>query len=148
MSADNNDNAGISSTEQPDYLNEEIYNKQRHGCLTAWLVLSIVLNSLLAIVYLFAGDIINKNLSHGISTPMLIALALLGAANVVFAVLLLQWKKLGFWGFIGTSILALIINLNIGLAVGQSLFGLVGIAILYGVLQIKNNDVSGWSNLQ
>ena len=148
MSADNNDNAGISSTEQPDYLNEEMESKQRHGCLTAWLVLSIVLNSLLAIVYLFAGDIINKNLPHGISTPMLISLALLGTANVVFAVLLLQWKKLGFWGFIGTSILALIINLNIGLAVGQSLFGLVGIAILYGVLQIKNNDVSGWDNLQ
>ena len=146
--ADTNGNVGISSTEQPDYLNEEMESKQRHGCLTAWLVLSIVLNSLGAMVYLFAGDMITKNLPKSISYPMSISLALLGIANVIFSVLLLQWKKLGFWGFTVTSILTFIVNINIGLGVGQSLFGLVGIAILYGVLQIKKGNATAWDNLQ
>ena len=122
--------------------------KQRHGCLTAWLVLMIILNSLTAIVYLFAGDMIAKNLPGGISTPMLILLAILGIANVCFSVLLFQWKKWGFLGFIITSIGALIINLSIGLGIGQSLFGLVGLAILYGILQIKKDNVTAWENLE
>jgi hypothetical protein len=29
----------------------------------------------------------------------------------------------------------------------QSLFGLAGIAILYGILQMKKDDSSGWENL-
>lgn len=47
-----------------------------------------------------------------------------------------------------TSILTLIINLSIGLGIAQSLVGLVGVAILYGVLQIKNGNVTAWDNLQ
>jgi len=101
-----------------------------------------------AMVYLFAGDMITKNLPKSISYPMSISLALLGIANVIFSVLLLQWKKLGFWGFTVTSILTFIVNINIGLGVGQSLFGLVGIAILYGVLQIKKGNATAWDNLQ
>ena len=46
-----------------------------------------------------------------------------------------------------TSIAALVVNLSIGLGIVQSLFGLVGIAVLYGVLQIKKDNVSAWTNL-
>jgi hypothetical protein len=121
--------------------------KQRHGCVTAWLILMIIVNSATAILYLFASEIITKNLPVDISTPMIISLGIIGIANVIFAVLLFQWKKLGFWGFTMTSIGALVINLTIGLGIGQSLFGLVGIAILYGILQIKQDNVTGWENL-
>lgn len=78
---------------------------------------------------------------------MIVLLGIIGIANVVFSVLLLQWKN-GFWGFIVTSIAALIINLYLGLGIGQSVFGMVGIAILYFVLQIKKNDVTAWDNLE
>ena len=122
--------------------------KQRHGCVTAWLIFMIIANSLTAIIYLFARDMVTQNFPSGISNPMLILLAILGIFNVIFSVLLLKWKKVGFWGFIITSIGALIINLNIGLGIGQSLFGLVGLAVLYGVLQIKKDDVTAWSNLE
>lgn len=122
--------------------------KQRHGCVTAWLIFIIVANSIVALLYLLGGNMIAQNIPGGISTPFLIILGLLGVGNVFFAVLLLQWKKLGFWGFLGTSIVALFINLSIGMSVGQSLFGLVGIAILYGVLQIKQGDTSVWENLE
>lgn len=123
-------------------------SKQRHGCVTAWLVLMIIANSLTAIIYLFASEMITDNLPGNVSTPMIILLGIIGIANIVFSVMLFQWKKLGFWGFIITSIGALIINLSIGLGIGQSLFGLVGIAILYGVLQIKKDSITAWENLE
>jgi len=132
-----------------DTINEnQNVTKQRHGCVTAWLVLMIIANSLTAITYLFASEMITKNLSIDVSNSMIILLGILGIANVVFSIMLFQWKKLGFWGFIITSLGALIINLSIGLGIVQSLFGLVGIAILYGVLQIKKDNIPAWENLE
>lgn len=121
--------------------------KQRHGCVTAWLVFIIVVNSLTALLYLFASDLITKNLPGDVSEAMIMLLGAIGIANVVFAFLLLRWKKIGFWGFILTSIAAFAINVSIGFGVGQSLLGLVGVAILYGILQIKQNNETTWENL-
>ncbi|MCK9640060.1 MAG: hypothetical protein M0R39_09145 [Prolixibacteraceae bacterium] len=122
--------------------------KQRHGCVTAWLILMIVANSLSAGLYLFAREMVTKSLPGEVSTPMIILLGILAIGNIVFSVMLFQWKKLGFWGFVVTTAGALIINLTIGLGVGQSLFGLAGIAILYGVFQIKQGNFTAWENLE
>ena len=121
--------------------------KERHGCVTAWLVVMIVINSITAIIYLFANDFITDSLP-GNSTIMIILLGLFGIANIVFAVMLLQWKKLGFWGFVLSSAAVLIINLSIGVGIGQSVMGLVGIFILYGILQIKKGNTTAWENLE
>ena len=123
-------------------------NKQRHGCVTAWLIFMIVINSLTAIVYLFAGDMISKNLPDGISTTMLILLAIVCICNVVFSIFLFQWKKWAFWGFAVTSVVTFIINLSIGTGIGQSVLGLIGIAVLYGVLNIKKDNIAAWDNLE
>ena len=122
--------------------------KQRHGCVTAWLILMIVANSAVALVYLFASEFITKNLPGEVSNLMIIILAVIGVANVIFAILLFQWKKIGFWGTIVTSIATFGININIGLGIGQSLFGLIGLGILFAVLQIKEKEVSAWQNLE
>lgn len=78
--------------------------KQRHGCVTAWLILMIIANSLAALSYLFTGDFIAIRFPGGISNSMLILLALLGIGNVIFSILLYKWKKIGFWGFLITGI--------------------------------------------
>ncbi|MFT4661649.1 MAG: hypothetical protein ACI8XB_001929 [Patiriisocius sp.] len=122
-------------------------SKQRHGCVTACLILMIVANSLAAISYLFAGDLVSQNFPGGISSSLLILLAIMGIGNVIFSVLLYNWKKIGFWGFLLTSLVALVINLSLGLGIAQSIFGLAGIAILYGVLQIKQENATAWDNL-
>ncbi|WP_417197223.1 hypothetical protein [Bizionia sp.] len=72
--------------------------KQRHGCVTAWLILMIVVNAITALSYLIAGDSVSESFPGSVSNFTLIILALLGIANVIFAVLLFQWNKLGFWG--------------------------------------------------
>lgn len=123
-------------------------SKQRHGCVTAWLILMIIANSISAIAYLFMGDALSEALPEPIPTPMMYALAIIGIANLIFAIMLLQWKKWAFWAFVGSGLITLGINLSIGIGIGQSLLGLVGVGILYAILQIKKDEKTAWENLE
>lgn len=122
--------------------------KQRHGCVTAWLILMIIANSLTAVSYLFMGDILSQNLPEPIPQPMIVILAVASIVNLALAIMLFKWKKWAFWGFIGTSLIAFVINFSLGLGIGTLLSGLLGIAILYGILQIKKDGVTAWENLE
>jgi len=106
----------------------------------------IIANSLTALIYVIAGEKIKSNLPNapGWTVP---TLAVACIANIVFAVALFRWKKWGFFGFVGTSILALVINLRVGMHIGQILLGLLGVVILYGVLQI-GQEKKGWTQLE
>jgi hypothetical protein len=117
----------------------------RHGCLTAWLVLMIIANSATAVVYILGSDTVSQALPDmpGWVFPVLIVFSLF---NLVCAVALFQWKKWGFWGFCITSIVALVVNLSSGLGIGSSLTGLIGLAVLFGVLQIGDEN-KGWPQL-
>lgn len=127
---------------------EYIGEKRRHGCVTAWLLLMILANSLLSLVYLFAGDTVVQDLPVAVPLAKIYSLGILGVVNVVSATMLFTWKKIGFFGFIVSGIAGIMVNISIGLGVFQSVFGLIGIAVLYGILQIKQNGVSAWDNLE
>ncbi|HET6992043.1 MAG TPA: hypothetical protein VFJ43_11995, partial [Bacteroidia bacterium] len=119
-----------------------------HGCVTAWLILLIIVNSGVALLYLFGSEIIARNLPEEIPTSMLYLLGFASVLNVVCAILLFQWKRWGFYGFIITGLAGVIINISIGLSPGSSLGGLLGIAALFGILQIKQDGVSAWDNME
>src|SRR6188472_601380 len=91
--------------------------KERHGCVTAWLIFMIVANSIVVIMYLFTTGMIQNNVTAAIPSWAVIALGLIGIANIIFAGALLKWKKWGFWGFALTSIIAAAINLQVGTGV-------------------------------
>lgn len=118
--------------------------KQRHGCLTAWLTIMIILNSIISLVYLASAAGAYSALR--LPTFALLLLSLVGIANVACAIALFKWRKAGFYGFIGTSAVAFVVNLSIGLGIVPSLLGLGGAGMLYGVLQI-GNEQSGWRQL-
>lgn len=111
-------------------------------------MLLIVLNSITGLVYLLAGNFLAKNMPVEIPKSIMLLLSILGIVNVVCAAMLLKWKRWGFWGFVTTSVVALIINISIGMGVGKSILGLAGLGILYAILQIKENNVSAWKNLE
>jgi hypothetical protein len=121
--------------------------KQRHGCLTAWLVLVIIANALVALLYVAGGGVVAASLpsSRGWLVPVLAVLAL---ANVAFAIALFLWKRWGFYGFVASSLVGLVVNIAAGINPAQAVFGLVGVAILYGVLQIGNAGNKGWPQLE
>lgn len=120
--------------------------KQRHGCLTAWLVLVIIANALVALLYVAGGGVVAASLpsARGWLVPVLAVLAL---ANVAFAIALFLWRRWGFYGFVASSLVGLVVNLAAGINPAQAVFGLVGVAILYGVLQIGSAN-KGWPQLE
>lgn len=120
-------------------------HKKRHGCLTAVLVLMIVVNSATAVMYLFGSSVIKQNLP-GMPSWAFVVMGIFAIFNLVCAIALFKWKKWGFWGFIVSSIVALFVNLSVGLGIGQSLGGIIGIAVLYGVLHIGKEN-KGWPQL-
>lgn len=133
-----------------DDLDQSITPRERHGCVTSWLIFMIIVNSLVALTYLFLWDSLQENIPDEMGIPDVNStlLGVLGILNLIFAILLLNWKKIGFWGYAVTSIAALGINISAGLGIGQSLSGLLGIVILYGILQISKNNRSAWDGLE
>ncbi len=126
---------------EPTVLQE----KERHGCLTAYLVLAIIANSATALLYLFGAAAIKRSTPNipDWAFPVLIVLVLF---NLACAIALLRWKKWGFWGLIVSAVVTLGINLTIGLGLSSAIVGLLGVVILYGVLQI-GKDNRGWPQL-
>jgi len=138
----------ILELQMKNQIENQNVQKQRHGCVTTWLILIIIANSILSALYLFGSEDITDALAENIPEAMIVLLGILGAANAIFAVMLLKWKKLGFWGIAGLSIIGVIINLSLGLGLGNSLLGLVSLSILYGILQMKQGNATAWENLE
>lgn len=109
--------------------------KKRHGCLATYLWFILVVNAIVALFYLFGSQTI-RDASPSMPVWAIPALTVGTILNVVFAIALFKWKMWGFLGFAATSILAFVINLTIGINIFQALMGFIGVAILYGVLQI------------
>ena len=122
--------------------------KNMHGCLTAWLLLLLLGNLFLTLVYLVGGDMRPFLVPEESHYFIFILFAILGIANVYFTLLLFQWKKWGFWGYIITTIVTLILNISLGMPLGQALAGLFGLAILYIMLQTSKGDLSAWEHLE
>lgn len=119
--------------------------KQRHGCVTFWLWLVLIVNAGFTLQYLVTLVDADPQL------PVLAVslLALLGACNVYAALLLLRWNKTGFYLFICSSLAALAVNVTLlDLHPVQSASSLVGIAIWWGVLQIRRDGLSAWSQME
>jgi len=122
---------------------------QRHGCVTTWLMLMIVANTFIALFYLLiASGKIGMKFENEISDIMLILIVILVFLNVFFSVMLLNWRKWGFWGLCFNCFCSIILNLVIGIGLLQSISGFVGLVLLFGILQIKKDKTSTWTNLK
>jgi hypothetical protein len=125
-----------------DSTNKSPVKKQRHGCLTTWLIFIIVVSTAASIFTMVADD----NILGGDYPRTL--MVLLGLLNIGSCILLLNWKKIGYWGSVLSSVSAFVINLSLGESVASSVVGFGGLIILTAVLFIKTDDISGWDNLE
>ena len=119
---------------------------KRHGCVTAWLIFMLIANSLTCLFYFFEDQLMEKTLK--ISSITVGFIVLIGILNVVFSVMLLSWKKAGFYGYAITTIILFVLNICIKLPIVPTVLGLLGIGFLYGILQIKENEISAWNKLK
>ena len=120
--------------------------KQRHGCLAVYLVFMIIANSATALIYLVGSEGIRQNIPNmpDWAFPVLIIGSIF---NLVCAIALFRWKKWGFWGFVCSAAIVFFVNLSIGINPVGAVGGLLGVAILYGVLHI-GKERKGWTQLE
>ena len=115
----------------------------RHGCLTAWLIFMIVVNGLTAL----ASPLIQRTQPNYPATGLYIS-AVLAVFNIVCAVALLRYQKWGFWGVAGVSIIAFIVNLSLHVPLANAILGLAGAGILYGLLNMGDENTKAWPRLK
>jgi len=102
---------------------------KRSGCLTAFLILAMIGNPILALLqWAMAG-----NLPSDVA-PLAVIGGVLNVAGLVFAIGVWKWKKWGLYGYVGSMGLFILLNLITG-QVLPALQGFVPIALLIGLTQ-------------
>jgi hypothetical protein len=119
--------------------------RARHGLVTAWLFLVILVYGAAGIVnlVLLGSEGFRQVLSIGASPWVFPVTALLAFAQVGFAVALLFWQKWAFYAFIASSVIVFLLNLAAGMPVYLACTELLGALVLYGMLQL--GTPSAWS---
>jgi hypothetical protein len=120
-------------------------NKQRHGCLAAYLIVMMVL-AVIGIIF----SLLAVALGGAATQPLwtIILGIIVGIFNLVCLAAVWRWQKWGFYGILGASVFYAIISFASGAGMGvATLIGaVIGMLIFYGVLQI-GGDSKGWSQL-
>lgn len=107
---------------------QEPVKSKRSGCLTAFLILMLIVNPLTGLYYLFAGSTLKQSLPTlpGWFIPVMAVLSILIFAT---AIGIWKWKRWGVYGFVVTSMAIFAVN-TIVIGVFNSSFGLIGVVIL------------------
>ena len=120
--------------------------KKRHGCLTTWMILILIGCVLSLAGYLAGASFMVGDDRPGWYIPVNIIIIVI---QIISAIAILKWKKWGFWGFVVATVISVIIGFTAGAGMGIATIvgGIIGIAILYGVLHIGKEN-KGWPQLE
>ena len=153
--------------------------RERHGFITFWLWLGIVLNIIGIIGCIIAaaelgkysnnianieyikslvkdsGPDVNLTAIYNMIMAQMIISIFLCAGNLLANYLMLKWKKKGFYLRILTALIGVIMSFivcGISQQFGRAILGLIctiiGIAILYAILNIRKNGKSCYGQMQ
>ena len=102
--------------------------RKRGGCLGAMLVLMMIANPLVALMYVVGRERFTEALhAPDWAIPTLATVALVNFASAIAA---WRFKKWGIYGACAVGIVALAVNLSLGLAPAQIVMGLLGPVLL------------------
>lgn len=117
-------------------------SKKRNGCITVWLWVAVLMNAAFAVFYvtkMFETSISANALGFGF-------MSVFGIANILGAVLLMRWNKIGFYIFLISNIVAVLISVAVlNLSAVDSISLLFAIIIWFAILQIRRDGQSAWS---
>lgn len=121
----------------------------RHLFITIWLWFCTVINVLMTVVYFI---LLFSSIGLWSSTPEPLALRLLwlaiSIAVVAGYVMLLKWNKSGYYVLGGVAVVNVIISLLVNGPTVAAFTPVVGILVLYGILQIKKDGVEYWEAME
>jgi len=123
--------------------------RNRGGCLTAWLVLMILGATFASISNFFLSDTLgglSTGYRHG-DEWVLIAWGVLALIQLVAAVALMLWQKWGFYAVVATAVASLGIQIYLGFPIYLYIYTFVGPLILFLLMKPmwRNFDSTGRS---
>lgn len=104
--------------------------RSRGFALSAFILLMLLANSMTAFFY-FSNPIAVTGLYPEATKNIIYALGALAVFNFVMAILVLLWKKIGVYGFYLSALVAVGINLYLGMNAATVLFAFIGPALLF-----------------
>lgn len=117
---------------------------KRSGCLTAFIIVLIVLYVLGALGSFLAGPLLSGLMpEYSTNTSYSIISGVLSLINVIFLIGVWMYKKWGFYGFVGVSILNIILSIFLtGSIITSLISGLIFPLILYILIRPIWNHMS------
>ena len=107
----------------------------------------MVSNSIVSLGLFYNINSIVQRFKYIKSENLLLIVASIQILNVLFLFMLLKWFKLGFWGLLLTSTLLFIIQIMNTKNILTPIITVIVMLIMYGLLNLKKRNVSGWDNL-
>ena len=116
---------------------------ERNKFITFWLWLGIIINCVSVI------DDTRRLFQVNFEIPFFSTIFIYFgyALNITGYTLLLKWRSLGFWLLCGSSVLVIAFNVIMDLGFKGIIFPVIGVLVLYGILQLEKNGESYWDNL-
>lgn len=127
----------------------EVYQaRKRAGFTTFYLWFGLIVNTIIGLAY-FATIFTRKGLWTAYDPMYTRVYGFVASAILVLGYLLLmRWKKSGFYVLIGMAAVTLMMNLFSGETISfATFFPIISALILYAVLQIRKNGISCWEQL-
>lgn len=124
----------------------EFVMKTRHGFVTFWLWLGIIMNVVLALIMV---SVFTTN--NTLPILSLILALLIPVMDIVGSILLLKWKKFGFWLKVISGVIFIAIILFSYKSFSESLdyiiIAVISPIILLAILQIQKDGINCWKQL-
>jgi hypothetical protein len=103
--------------------------------LTVWLCIMLVANLASAVMYFIFAPALEAAMPQ-IGYFIIYLMGALSIVNIGITILLFKWKRIAFFAFCGMSVVAMVVNIGIGLGF-DSLLGLLGPALLWILIRPK-----------
>lgn len=117
---------------------------ERNGFITFWLWVVIVGNILMAIISFFPITMWGRNYPDDYVIPSIVS-GFFGIINVIGAVMLLSWRKIGFTIIVLSALVGGVFSF---ITVKSLPVGLVGVVILWFILNLKKGGVPYWDAMK
>ena len=122
----------------------DITKKQRHGCLTAYLIVFIIGTS----VTLILGWLLGPSPENELTTWEIAVDSMFAVLAIVCAIAVFMWKKWGVWGLTAVLVAGCIANIIQGELVIVSIIDMIlSLGLLYWVLNIGGEN-KGWPQMK
>lgn len=124
---------------------------KRNGFISFWLWLCTIANSVMAIIY-FLLLFSSRGLFSSTPEPLWLRFTWLISTIVILVgfIMLLSWRKTGFYVLLASQVIGMVILLietelfDSATTLTTIVSTIIGVLILYGVLQLKSDGVSYW----